>query len=186
MLAVHKEKRQTTFVTTFIAPEMRRKGTIACKCDSCTKGVVSLVHCSFFSTAREIRMCNVIPSNAESWARLCQKEVTCGPMVFKMTKLLNNSGWQGLLQLNWSNALLKAGSTLKLGQVTQDLSSRVLKVSRHGYPTSSQGDPFQCPITTTTMKTVLLRSIWNTLLLPLLLQCTFENRLATSFLQPPH
>lgn len=46
-----KEKRQATFVTTFIAPEMRQKGAIACQCDSCMKGIVSLVHCSFFSTA---------------------------------------------------------------------------------------------------------------------------------------
>lgn len=84
----------------------------------------------------------------------------CGLTGVKIPKLLNNSGWQGLPQFNWSNLLLKAGPPLKLGQVTQDLSRGVLKAPKDGELTCSLADPFQCSITST-MKIVLLTSSWN-------------------------
>lgn len=85
------KKRQITFVMTFIAPEMRRKGATACKCDSCTKDIVSLVH-SPPPSARcgcAAMLSSLIQTTGRDLSR-------CSLAVVKTPTVLKNAGCQGL------------------------------------------------------------------------------------------
>lgn len=76
------------------------------------------------------------------------------------TESLKNLGWKGLLEVNSSKHLFKAGLTSGLNQVHTDLASQILKIPKNGDSTTFLENFLQCLITSST-KNFLLMSNWN-------------------------